>query len=375
MAIRLGERVMIVIVAGGTGGHLFPSQALAEELLAESIPVAFLGNRLSQNRYFLRDRFPFENIPSAPLSWAKPHLLPKNLWILMKGFVKARRTLRKWQPTLLVSFGSFHTFPVLLAGLTLGIPFILFEGDSIPGTVTRFFARFAYKVAAHFPSLSVAGKTYCTPLPLRKELQKGSVSREEACLRYGFLPQYPVLLILGGSQGAKAINEKILSLLLASRWPCPEVRQVLHLTGRDEDVEPLQKAYEKAGIKSWVAPFESSMQYAWSAADLAWCRAGASTLAEAIEYEIPGLLIPFPFAKKRHQHRNAEFFSLRVRGGFLLDESQLSSSQFFSFAEALWNERKVLQESIQQYKKERSKISLSALVKELWLKKQGSITS
>ena len=155
----------VLIAAAGTGGHLFPAQALAHDLQKLGIDVTFAGHGLSKNRYFRREEFSFEDVSSATPFKHNPL---KTFFEISKGIRKSRKLIRKQNPDLVVGFGSFHSFPVLAATLLQKIPIMIFEANSIPGKVNRLFSRWAKISAVHFPQaiLGLHGATQEVVMPM-----------------------------------------------------------------------------------------------------------------------------------------------------------------------------------------------------------------
>ena len=319
------QKKRVLITAGGTGGHLYPAQALAQQLMnhEQPIDVHFVAGGLEKNRFFDRERFSFEELPSAPLVSRTPQALFKGIKTLGEGVSQGIKILKKYRPDVVVGFGSYYTVPILLAARWLNIPIILHEANSVPGKANRWLAPLATRVGVHFPMTSsyFGAKGVEVGLPLRESYQYQKISKEEALRHYGFSPDHKTLLICGGSQGAQAINKLIEhSLATIKRLSL----QVIHLTGDVVATGNLWVQYALNKIPVCVKPFEERMEMAWSAADFFIGRAGASTIAEAMEFEVPGILIPYPFATDQHQEKNGDFFVDIVKGGVKLLEPQLT---------------------------------------------------
>lgn len=319
----------ILITAGGTGGHVFPAQGLAQQLAAhkQSSNVLFVAGGLKKNRFFDHNQFSFEEIACSPILSKNPFKMLKGCVHLLKGFAQSRQILKKFQPDVVVGFGSYYTVSTLLAARSLKIPIILHEANSVPGKANQWLSYFAQTVALHFPSTASLLKknTHCVEvgLPLRQGYERYLINKEEALIHFNLSPGRQTWLVCGGSQGAKAINRLIEETL-------PDISslpiQFIHLTGHSEDCERLQKCYEAYQIPACVKPFESQMQLAWRAADTFIGRAGASTIAESIEFEVPGILIPYPYATDQHQNLNADFLVETVKAGYKRLEENLNAS-------------------------------------------------
>ena len=179
-------------------------------------------------------------------------------------------------------------------------------------------------------------------MPLRKGYSLAEVSCKEAYAYFGFREDLETLMVIGGSQGADICNQ----LAEYIQKPC----QVLHLSGKKADPENILAVYRKKGISAIVKPFETNMQYAWRVADCWVGRSGSSTLAEALAFEVPGLLIPYPYATGGHQELNARFFCETVGGGLVLPEREISFALFNHHFETLWKDRLLRRAAIQAYK-------------------------
>lgn len=316
----------VVILAGGTGGHLYPAQALAEQIQEEhpSIEILFLGGALSKNRCFDSKKFRFKDLSISPL-------LSKNIWKLLKGGINFTKSLKEsfdafqdFKPDLIIGFGSYHTVAPLIMGKWMKIPLLLHEANSIPGKANRYLGSFADYVGVHFPGTKsfFPLNSVDLPLPLRKNYYKGVYSKQEALKFYNLKENLLTLLVFGGSQGAASINRLILESL---PFLDPQSIQILHITGKEDSRDAGKKKYADDRFIAHIKPFEQEMEKAWCAADFFIGRSGASTLAEAVAFEVPGIVIPYPLAAEQHQDVNADFFVNTVQGGVKLEEKNLSA--------------------------------------------------
>ncbi|MBS0615829.1 MAG: undecaprenyldiphospho-muramoylpentapeptide beta-N-acetylglucosaminyltransferase [Verrucomicrobia bacterium] len=328
----------IIIATGGTGGHIFPAQYLAEELIQRGVEVLFVGGGLDTNRYFRKDRFPHRSITSHSLrGWG----LFRGILDIFRGIRECRRILEEEKPDLVIGFGSFYVFPVLVATRLKGIPYVLFEPNAVPGKVNRLFSKKALFTAVQFFSASkkLKGNSVEVQMPTAK-VEKADIARAR---EYFYLDAHrPTILVFGGSQGAEAINNLMAEAVVL--FPPGEVPfQIIHITGKTDRAQNLRSHYEELGLKSCVKAFEEKMSLAWSAADLVICRSGAATVAEQIAYGIPALFIPFPKAADDHQTYNARFVEEAVQGGRVFAQHLLTP-------EKLKNELEILLDPILQQK-------------------------
>lgn len=311
----------VCICAGGTGGHLFPAIALAQELQQQDplLDLLFVGGALSTNRYFNRS-FPFQEIACGSLV-KKPLPLFKSFCRIIQGIAESYRLFSRRRPDLLVGFGSYYGFPPLLAAWAMNIPTVLYAADAIPGRVVRMMAPRARITALHLEAASryIRGPSAIVGMPIRPKEQDPIAARREL----GLTAEKQTLLIFGGSQGAKMINEILFSVV--AKLTCLPPLQVIHLTGQEGMVQPLKELYRSHHIDSYVAAFEPNMGRVWSATTAALCRSGASTLAELRHFGVPALLIPYPYATDQHQDKNADVY-VALGGAIKASQSSLTPS-------------------------------------------------
>jgi UDP-N-acetylglucosamine--N-acetylmuramyl-(pentapeptide) pyrophosphoryl-undecaprenol N-acetylglucosamine transferase len=322
-----------VIACGGTGGHLFPGLAVAEELHDRGHEVLLLVSEKEIDAVALRDHNEFrrEKLPSVGMPSVLSPAFPRFLKRAWESFATCRDLYARYRPVAVLGMGGFTSAAPLLAARTRGIPCFLHESNAIPGRANRLAARWADRVllgfrdcAGFFPGRPCS----LTGTPVRRTLGK-PLSKASARAAFGLDPELPTLLVMGGSQGAAGINQ----LLFRS---APHLRgfrdaqgrslQVIHLTGdRDDNLAAIN--YQREGIAAHVASFHHRMEEAYSAADLVVSRAGAASLSELSQFGLPSILIPFPFAADLHQHRNAEAF--RDAGAAeVLEEKEVDPAAF-----------------------------------------------
>jgi UDP-N-acetylglucosamine--N-acetylmuramyl-(pentapeptide) pyrophosphoryl-undecaprenol N-acetylglucosamine transferase len=362
-----GKRRKIVFAVGGTGGHLFPAQALAREIKDRRahLHVLFMGAGLNQSRFFFSKEFPSIDVCSATLTGKRPIAMCRAFYRLMKGSWKSLCHLRKESPDLIVGFGSFHAFPVLLAGLLLRIPIVLFESNVVPGRVIRFFSPFALFTAVQFERAgeSLRGKSIPTKMPLWDRDRLSELQREEAARYFQLRDDMTTILVFGGSQGARAINRLFCEVV--EHWPRPDF-QVIHLTGDVASCQDALLCYRKLGIPAQVKVFEDRMPLAWRLADLAVCRAGASTIAELLAYRVPAVLIPYPHATDDHQLYNAEDFAKDIKSAIVLEERTLDRKGLQEALHQLLSDQerelKEMRAAILHFEENRERATLSSLI-------------
>jgi UDP-N-acetylglucosamine--N-acetylmuramyl-(pentapeptide) pyrophosphoryl-undecaprenol N-acetylglucosamine transferase len=357
----------ILISAGGTGGHLYPAQALAQQLMKQTVPshVLFVAGGLGSNRHFDRNSFSFQEI-TCPLLSLHPKKCLKGAIHLFKGIRQSILILKNYQPDVVVGFGSYYTVPILLAAKWLKIPIVLHEANSIPGRANKWLAPLATHVAVNFPSSAAffKRKTIDVGLPLRNGYQLSAISKESALDYYAFSSERQTLLISGGSQGSRAINELIQECLPVFQKLS---LQIIHLTGDSAMAIHLSSFYASHHIPAQVKVFEPQMQMAWRAADAFLGRSGASSIAESLEFEVPGILIPYPYATDKHQEKNADFLVDTVGSAWKLLENQLTSKLLSETIESLYRVEQFLffKKALADYKKRAHQTTLCQLINNL----------
>ena len=303
-----------VIACGGTGGHLFPGLAVAQELHDRGHRILLLVSEKEIDAVALRDHpeFRTEKLPSigmpALLSPAFPRFL-KRAW---DSFSFCQQIFSRYQPAAVLGMGGFTSAAPLLAARIRGIPCYLHESNAIAGRANRLAARWADRVLLGLGDCreSFPGRICeVTGTPVRRDLENAP-DRGSAARSFGLDPEAPTLLVMGGSQGASGINQlmfRAVPYLRDFHTSSGKGVQIIHLTGdRDDQLAAIN--YQREGIPAHVAPFHHRMADAYAAADLVVSRAGAASLSELSLFGLPSILIPFPFAADRHQHRNAEAF-------------------------------------------------------------------
>jgi UDP-N-acetylglucosamine--N-acetylmuramyl-(pentapeptide) pyrophosphoryl-undecaprenol N-acetylglucosamine transferase len=316
----------VVFAAGGTGGHLFPAQALAQQLLkTQDIELLFAAAKLSDNAYFDKTKFAFKDIQSTTPFRGSLLKAFTSIRTILKGIRESMQLLDQQKPDIVVGFGSFHSFPVLCAAVLKRIPIVLFESNAIPGKVVRLFSKQALFTGIFFAEAKkhLKGETIEVEIPKKELHAQSTISKSEARCALQLEPDRLTLLVFGGSQGAKKINSHILELVpLLHQQNLPF--QLIHCTGNKETAETVTQLCKSLNIPCHAKEFEPRMDIAWSAADIAICRAGAMTLSELLHYEVPGILVPYPFAADQHQLKNALFVEKEVGGAVHLSEENLT---------------------------------------------------
>jgi UDP-N-acetylglucosamine--N-acetylmuramyl-(pentapeptide) pyrophosphoryl-undecaprenol N-acetylglucosamine transferase len=299
------------IACGGTGGHLFPGLAVGRELRRRGCAVTLLVSCREIDRQAAAAAGEMEVVRLPAVGLARGNV-PSFLWHFWQSFRMSRLCFVRRPPQLVLAMGGFTAAPPVLAARRLGARTFLHESNTVPGRANRWLARWVDGVFVYFPAASEglrARRIEVTGMPVREEfLRLAPAAAARTAL--GLKGDAPVLLVMGGSQGARKINELITGILPALLEAVPRL-QFVHLTGPD-DLERVRAAYAARGCPAVVRAFLGDMAPALAAADAAVSRAGASSLAEFAACRLPAILIPYPTAADNHQYHNALAFA---RGG------------------------------------------------------------
>jgi UDP-N-acetylglucosamine--N-acetylmuramyl-(pentapeptide) pyrophosphoryl-undecaprenol N-acetylglucosamine transferase len=311
----------IVIAGGGTGGHLFPGLAVAEELTARGHAVTFVGTaRGIESKAVPQAGYPLELIDISGLKGSGFAGFVKGAYRVPKSLGQSFSILRRTKPDLVVGVGGYASGPMVLAAWMSGRPTAILEQNSVPGVTNRTLGKFAKLIFGAFETASkYFSKTKYRLIgnPVRKKVRERVLNDASNAAAAG-----DGILVVGGSQGAHAVNELVFAAmqLLNGMGKAP---RILHQTG-EKDREDFARRYAEAGIAADVRAFIDDMGAAYRGAAVVIARAGASTLAELTMIGMPAILIPFPFAADDHQTVNAR--ELADKGAAIL-MPQKSASQ------------------------------------------------
>lgn len=288
----------VLILAGGTGGHIFPGLAVARALSAQSVPVVWLGAEgAMETRLVPAAGIELHTLPVRGLRGGG--LLQRLLapLMLLRALVGALALLRRLQPRCVLSFGGFAAAPGGLAAWLLRRPLLVHESNRAPGLTNRLLAPLSKRLLVGMPG-SFGAREEVVGNPVRPEIAALPAPDQRLAGREGPLR----LLVVGGSQGARALNQALPQALHSSGVCCA----IRHQTGADA-LEATARRYAEAGLVADTCAFIDDMPAAYAWADLVVCRAGASTLAELCAVGLPALLVPLPTAADDHQSRNADW--------------------------------------------------------------------
>ncbi len=311
--MRPGRVPLYFIACGGTGGHLFPGIAVAEKLSEAGARVVLGVSAKDVDRRAITSA-------NGPEVWTLERALPsrgslgrfaRSVATCVISVRDLRRSFLKERPVAVLGMGGFTSAAPVLAGRLAGAKILLHEANAIPGRATRWLSLLAEKVYVFFPE--AAGRirrslVEVIGMPVRPQFEP--MDKGACKISFGLSPAKPVLLIVGGSQGARALNELMRESLprLVTRFPD---LQYLHLTG-EADLRSVAEDYRAYGAKAVTRPFLTEMEWAMGAADVSLSRAGGSSLAEFAAMRLPSILVPYPHAADDHQRANVLAFS---RGG------------------------------------------------------------
>lgn len=306
----------VMIMAGGTGGHIFPGLAVAEVLISRAVPVVWLGaadaleTRLVPARGIRLMTLPVRGVRGK--GWNARLRAP---WMLLGALRAAWAVQRRERPRSVLALGGYAAGPGGLAAFLRRVPLVVHEQNALPGLTNRVLARLARRVLVGFPD--ALPRAVCSGNPVRAVIADLPLPAQRFAARTGRAR----LLVLGGSQGARALNLGVPAAL--ALLPTAERPEVWHQCGA-QAVEATRAAYAEAGVEARIEPFIEAMEQAYAWADLALCRAGALTLAELAAAGLGAVLVPYPHAVDDHQTRNATFMT-GAGAARLLPESALSA--------------------------------------------------
>jgi UDP-N-acetylglucosamine--N-acetylmuramyl-(pentapeptide) pyrophosphoryl-undecaprenol N-acetylglucosamine transferase len=288
----------VMIMAGGTGGHIFPGLAVADELVARKVPVVWIGTEGGlETRIVPQHRLRLETLPIGGLRGK--NVLTKLMMPLRlaRAVLVARALLKKHAPRCVISMGGYAAAPGGIAAQMLGVPLLVHEQNRIPGVTNRLLARNAKRVLTGFADVFRRGEWVGNPV--RASIAALPPPAQRYAGREGPLN----LLVLGGSQGAQSLNAALPEVLRRRGARLPVA--VRHQCGA-KHFDKARAAYMNANIEADVVPFEDDMAAAYAWADLVICRSGALTLAELEAGGVPAILVPYPHAVDDHQTKNAQ---------------------------------------------------------------------
>jgi len=321
----------IVLAAGGTGGHIFPAEAIASALANKGYKVVFITDKAG--RKF--DRLPLSvQVMSLPMYRRNNSItgIIKFLWGLIRSIYHTYRGFKIMKPTVVVGFGGYPSFPAVFVAQILRIPTVIHEQNAVLGQVNRILGRRAKHVALSFNHTRRVGRnmpTTITGTPVREVFHMFRATTYTA-----FGAKDPIrILITGGSQGARVFSTVIPKAIFKLPLDMRQRLSIVHQCPK-EDVERLQLQYKECDLQAKVVDFIEDMAEEMSAAHLIIARSGASTLAELAMIGRPAILVPFPAAKDNHQWVNAQTIET-AKAGWCVDQEKFTADYLATRLEAL----------------------------------------
>lgn len=315
-----------MIMAGGTGGHIFPGLALAQALQEHGWKVHWLGVPSGMEGKIVPEHgFAFEGVQFGGVrgkGFATKLMMP---FRLLKALLQARKVMERVQPDVVIGFGGYITVPGGFAAWLSRVPLFIHEANAAAGTANKWLSRIASKVFTAFPN--VLAQAQWVGNPLRKAFLEQPPPQTRFAGRFGALR----LLVVGGSLGAKALNQIVPQAL--ALLPVDQRPQVLHQSGATQ-IEELTQNYEKAQVQAELTPFIQDTASAYAQADLVLCRSGASTVTELAAVGVAAYFVPFPFAIDDHQTSNARYL-VDAGAGWMTQQKDLSAEKLAAFLQSV----------------------------------------
>lgn len=327
----------VLIVAGGTGGHLYPGISVAQALREQNIDVLMIIRPRTQEKEIVKSyNLSYKTIEGIGLKKNVLAIL-KLVYYVLKGFLEAGRIISDFQPDVIFALGNYLSLPVVVAGYFKRIPIVIHEQNCLPGKATRVLSNFAKIICVSFSDsfkylAKFQNKVIHTGNPLRKELLQTEKQVQDDVGRKN-------ILVFGGSLGAHSINLAIIEALDWLEGVRRDIR-LTHLTG-PADLEMVESGYREKNFEVTVAAYLEQMQQVYQQADLVIARAGATTLSELAYFGLPAILIPYPFAAENHQLINAQVFEKAGAAKIILN-SELNGQKLAEVIIGLLSDEKQL---------------------------------
>lgn len=326
----------VTIMAGGTGGHVFPALAVAAELRTRGWQIHWLGTPHSfESRILPAHGITLTELPVRPLRGKGVLARLRAPLNLAQAVWRAVQALRRQRPQVVLGMGGFAAAPGGIAARLLGIPLVIHEQNTVPGLTNRGLARLAQRVLEAFPrSFPPARHAVLVGNPVRESI----VALPPPAQRWAGRDDAVRLLVIGGSQGAQALNQQLPAAL--ARLPLQRRPQIIHQAGRGK-LAALQQAYAEAGVDATAQEFIDDMAAAYAWADLVVCRAGALTVSELAVAGLGAVLVPYPHAMDDHQTRNARYLA-DAGAAEVLAQAALDPAQGAAVLETLLDRARLL---------------------------------
>ncbi len=312
----------LLVMAGGTGGHVFPALAVALQLRSEGWIVTWLGTHQGMESSIVPShQIEMDYITIYGLRGKSKLSLLMAPWRLVRAFFQSLHVIRKRNPDCILGMGGFVSGPGGIAAWVLQKPLVIHEQNAIAGMTNRFLSRLAKKVCESFPNTfnNIKDKLYTTGNPVRENICKLPAPEERYKQRSGKIK----LLVVGGSRGSKAINDVLPDAL--SKIPPEQRPEIWHQCG-DKNFDVTNMSYAQHNVQARITPFIKDMAEAYAWADAIICRAGALTVSEIIAVGLPAMFVPYPYAVDDHQTKNAQAL-VKNGSAFLIQEKDLTADK------------------------------------------------
>ncbi len=331
----------LLVMAGGTGGHVFPGLAVADKLKAQGWQISWLGTQERMEAQLVPEHgyeIDFIDIAGVRGNGLKRLLLAPLR--IIKSIIQARAVLKKRHVDLVLGMGGFASGPGGIAAWMMGIPVILHEQNAAAGLTNRILAHFSKKILMGFSGAFRSEKAVLVGNPVRKELlnlPEKQISAQNSPLK---------VLVIGGSLGARVLNEQLPKAF--SRFDSSQLK-ILHQSGKGND-ESLKAVYQKLELDVDVQPFIHDMDAAYAWADLVICRAGALTVAEVAVVGLPAIFVPLPHAVDDHQTKNAQDL-LNKEAALLIPQNELNADKVSDYLQRFSQNRALLKKMSENSRK------------------------
>jgi UDP-N-acetylglucosamine--N-acetylmuramyl-(pentapeptide) pyrophosphoryl-undecaprenol N-acetylglucosamine transferase len=324
---------LILLAAGGTGGHLFPAEALGVELIRRGLRVRLVTDARALRYSGLFSNYMIDVVPSETVRGRSPFALARTGIVLAAGTVAAVRLMRRLKPKAVVGFGGYPTLPPLIAARLCGIPGLIHDANAVLGRANRFLSRHVDAIATSLPGVldrdpALAGKATTVGTPMRPQILAAAAVAYQPPMTGPFR-----LLVVGGSQGARVMSDIVpgaIERLEPSLWN----RLVLTQQVREEDMARVRAVYARLKIKAELAPFFTDLPARLAANHLVVSRSGAGTVAELAAIGRPSILVPLPGAIDQDQFANAGVLS-QANGGLRIAQTDFTPDRLASEISAL----------------------------------------
>ncbi|MCX7125278.1 MAG: undecaprenyldiphospho-muramoylpentapeptide beta-N-acetylglucosaminyltransferase [Gammaproteobacteria bacterium] len=326
----------LLIIAGGTGGHIFPALAVADELQKQGVLIEWMGTEAGMEKKLITNRYPISYLPVKTFRGKNIVVKLAAPFRLIHAVFLAYRAIKKINPDVVLGMGGYASGPGGMATWLLRKPLVIHEQNAIAGLTNRILSHFAKTVLQAFPNaFSKRKRAITVGNPVREQIQ--ALSRPENYYEERKRPWQ--ILVLGGSQGAQSVNRLVMNWFSA----CADRESFLiwHQTGQ-KDFQTVQKTYQESPEMVYrVSQFIDKIEEAYAWADLVICRSGALTVSEITAAGLPSVLIPFPYAADDHQYANAQFL-VQAGAGVVFRESGLTAEKLNDCLEGLFSSPKHL---------------------------------